>query len=122
LDSKHAIRPNLKKYIAIDGRWRFVPVLKVNGKPRPDTVLIGGEAGKGISGTFCLEWRDDGKRMPGTLTASPASVVAGATGPATITLIGSNFVPTSVVNVGGKSRSATFVNTGQMTFQLTVAD
>jgi hypothetical protein len=46
LDSKHATRPNLKKYIAIDGRWRFVPVLKVNRKPRPDAVLIDGEAGK----------------------------------------------------------------------------
>ena len=63
MDSKHATRPNLKKYIAINGRWRFVPVLKVNGKPRPDAVLIGGEAGKGISGTFCLEWRDEGKRI-----------------------------------------------------------
>jgi hypothetical protein len=26
-----ATRLNLKKYIAIDGRWRFVPVLKVAG-------------------------------------------------------------------------------------------
>jgi hypothetical protein len=46
-----ATRLNLKKYIAIDGGWRFVPVLKVNGKHRPEAVLIDGEAKKGINGT-----------------------------------------------------------------------
>ena len=28
-----AIRVNLKKYLAIGGRWQFVPVLKIDGKP-----------------------------------------------------------------------------------------
>jgi hypothetical protein len=60
--------------------------------------------------------------IPSVLAASPASVVAGASGLTTITLNGSNFVPTSIVNVGGSSHIATFVNAGQMTFQLTVAD
>jgi hypothetical protein len=27
-----AIKVNLKKYISVDGKWRFVPVLKVTGK------------------------------------------------------------------------------------------
>jgi hypothetical protein len=37
-----AAKVNLKKYLAIDGRWQFVPVLKVKGKPEPLVVLIGG--------------------------------------------------------------------------------
>ena len=54
----------LKKYIAIEGKWRFVPVLWVNGQPRPDTVVIGGKPVKHkLSGTFYLDWREDGKRV-----------------------------------------------------------
>jgi hypothetical protein len=34
------VQANLKKYIKIDGKWRFVPVLKQNGVPFPGTVLI----------------------------------------------------------------------------------
>ena len=32
---------NLKKYLARDGKWQFAPVLKVNGIPRPATILNG---------------------------------------------------------------------------------
>src|SRR5271163_818625 len=58
-----ASKVNLKKYIAIDGRWRFVPVLKVDGKPRPEAVIIGGETVRGTTGKFYVEWREDGKRI-----------------------------------------------------------
>jgi integrase/recombinase XerD len=58
-----ASKVNLKKYIAIDGRWRFVPVLKVGGKPRPEAVIIGGETVKGTTGKFYVEWREGGKRI-----------------------------------------------------------
>lgn len=43
MDRKVAPRANLKKYIKIDGKWRFVPVLKQNGVPYPGTVPIGRE-------------------------------------------------------------------------------
>jgi integrase len=58
-----ATKVNLKKYIAIEGRWRFVPVLKIGGKPRPEAVLIDGETVKGTTGTYYLEWREEGKRI-----------------------------------------------------------
>jgi hypothetical protein len=35
MDSKVAPRANLKKYIKVDGKWRFVPVLKPNGGTTP---------------------------------------------------------------------------------------
>jgi hypothetical protein len=43
---------NLKKYTNVDSKWRFVPVLKVDGKPRPEAVLIDGTTVKGTSGKF----------------------------------------------------------------------
>ena len=58
-----ALKVNLKKYINVGGKWRFVPVLKVNGKPRPEAVLIDGTPVKGTSGTFYLEYRQDGARI-----------------------------------------------------------
>jgi integrase/recombinase XerD len=66
-----ALKVNLKKYLPIDGHWQFVPVLKVNGKPRPDVVLIGGQSVKGTTGTFYLEWRQDGKRKQKPCGSAP---------------------------------------------------
>jgi hypothetical protein len=44
MDSKPAGRKaNLKQYRAVNGKWQFVPVVRVNGKPRPDLVLIDGK-------------------------------------------------------------------------------
>ena len=53
---------NLKKYLPMDGKWQFFPVLKVDGKPRPGTVVMKGENKTGTEGTFYIEWRHDGKR------------------------------------------------------------
>ncbi len=57
-----ATKVNLKKYLAIDGKWQFVPVLKVDGKPRPGTVVIAGKNRTGTEGTYYIEWREAGKR------------------------------------------------------------
>ncbi len=46
----HAV--NLKQYRRLDGKWQFVPVVKQNGKPTPELVLINGKPvrpGGGIS-------------------------------------------------------------------------
>jgi hypothetical protein len=32
-----AAKVNLKKYLAIDGKWQFAPILKVNSKPEPQS-------------------------------------------------------------------------------------
>jgi integrase/recombinase XerD len=66
-----ASKVNLKKYIAIDGRWRFVPVLKIAGKPRPEAVIIDGETVKGTTGTYYVEWREDGKRIQRPAGSAP---------------------------------------------------
>ena len=50
-----AAEVNLKKYLAIGGKWQFVPVLEVNGKPKPAAVLIAGEPAESMSGTFYIE-------------------------------------------------------------------
>jgi hypothetical protein len=47
----------------VNGKWQFVPVVKIEGKPKPQRVLIDGEpkSWKG-GGEFFLEWYEDGKR------------------------------------------------------------
>ena len=63
LDRKHGSQGNLKKYTAVDGAWRFVPVLKINGRPRPEVVVIDGATVRGTTGRFYVEWRQKGKRI-----------------------------------------------------------
>ena len=54
----------LKKYISVGGKWRFVPVLWKNGELCPDTILLDSKPlqHRG-SGTFYLDWRENGKRI-----------------------------------------------------------
>lgn len=66
-----ALKVNLKKYLAVDGRWQFFPVLKVKGRPHPEAVLIDGKAVRATSGTFYLEWRENGKRVQKPCGGSP---------------------------------------------------
>ena len=56
------------------------------------------------------------------LTLAPNVVTTGATTATTITVTGTGFIPASMVEVGGSSRSTTYVSATQLTFQLTVAD
>lgn len=51
-----ASKVNLKKYVLLNGKWQFVSVLKIKGKPRPAAVLISGEAVTNTTGTFYVEW------------------------------------------------------------------
>jgi integrase len=67
-----ALKVSMKKYLALNGKWQFVPVLKVNDKPRPEAVLIDGQAVKGTTGTFYLDYRDEnGKRIQRPVGTSP---------------------------------------------------
>lgn len=59
--------------------------------------------------------------VPVVSTLSPASAVVGGAA-FTLTVNGSNFVPTSMVNFNATARTTTFVNTTQLTIQVTVAD
>lgn len=73
MDSKSACRKaNLKQYRAVNGKWQFVPVVKSDGKPKPQLVPIGGKpkSWKG-GGKFFLEWYEDGKRKTKIAGVSP---------------------------------------------------
>jgi integrase len=73
MDSKPTGRKaNLKQYRSVHGKWQFVPVVKVDGKPKPQLVLIDGkpESWKG-GGKFYLEWYEDGKRKTKIAGTSP---------------------------------------------------
>jgi hypothetical protein len=59
---------------------------------------------------------------PGSIALNPNALTAGGALAATISVAGTNFLPASVVQVGGANRATTFVSATQLTFQLTVAD
>ena len=69
--SKNGRKANLKKYLAHNGKWQFFPVLKVDGRPKPELVLVDGQPRRGTSGTFYLDWREDGKRRTRPVGTSP---------------------------------------------------
>ena len=73
MDSKSASRKaNLKQYRAVNGKWQFVPVVKIDGKPKPQLVLIDGkpETWKG-GGKFYLELYEDSRRKTKIAGSSP---------------------------------------------------
>lgn len=57
-----------------------------------------------------------------TVSLSPSSLTVGGSSPVTITVTGTDFIPASVVRVGGQSRATTYVSPTQLTFVATVAD
>ena len=59
--------------------------------------------------------------VPGAITLTPASAIAGA-GTAQITVTGLSFVPATVVYVNGQPRTTTYVNATQLVTSLTSAD
>lgn len=71
MDSKTGRKTNLKKYLSHGGKWQFFPVFKVNGRPKPELVVIDGKARRSTSGTFYLDWREDGKRRTRPVGTTP---------------------------------------------------
>jgi integrase/recombinase XerD len=64
-------KTHLKKYLPYAGKWQFFPVAKVNGRPKPEVVLIDGKPIKGTTGTFYLQWRENGVRRTRPVGSSP---------------------------------------------------
>ena len=71
MDSKTTPKANLKKYIKVDGKWRFFPVLKQNGVPYPGTVLIDGAPVRSTTGNFYLEFYENGRRVQRPVGSTP---------------------------------------------------
>jgi site-specific recombinase XerD len=67
------VKVNLKKYLAVGGKWQFVPVLKTGAgdTPEPSVVLIKGEPVRNTTGTFYIEWREHGKRVQQPVGTTP---------------------------------------------------
>ena len=62
-----------------------------------------------------------GSGAPAIDTINPSAIAAGS-GDTTVVVIGSNFVPLSVVNVNGAQETTTFVSSSELTFTLSAAD
>src|ERR1019366_7370326 len=72
MDSKAAGRKaNLRQSRPVNGKWQFVTVVRVNGRPRPELVLIDGKPERSKGGTFYLEWRENGKRKTRPVGTAP---------------------------------------------------
>ncbi len=75
MDSKPGRKTHLKKYLSHNGKWQFFPVVSVNGRPKPELVIIDGKPRRGTGGTFYLDWRENGQRRTrsvGTCSFSPS--------------------------------------------------
>jgi trimeric autotransporter adhesin len=117
--------------IAVNGSARsssYVSSTKVSANFTASDVATAGSLsitavnplpGGGTSAAFSMSVNNP---SVGTLQLSPSTLSLGATSPATITVTGNTFVPTSTVQVNGTSRAATYVNAGTLTFVATVAD
>jgi hypothetical protein len=64
-------KTHFKKYLPYAGKWQFFPVAKVNGRPKPEVVLIDGKPIKGTTGAFYLLWRENGVRRTRPVGSTP---------------------------------------------------
>jgi integrase len=64
-------KTHLKKYLSHNGKWQFFPVAKVNGRPKPELVMIEGKPRRSTTGTFYLQWRENGVRRTRPIGTSP---------------------------------------------------
>jgi integrase/recombinase XerD len=62
---------HLKKYLSHNGKWQFFPIARVNGRPKPELVIIEGQLRQGTTGTFYLQWRENGVRRTRPVGTSP---------------------------------------------------
>jgi hypothetical protein len=58
----------------------------------------------------------------GSIQLNPSGLAVGGATPVTVTVTGTTFVPTSVVNVNGSPRATTYISSTSLTFVITVAD
>jgi integrase len=59
---QYAKRVNVVKYVKIQDKWRFAPVVQKNGKIVRDHVRVQGKAASHPEGSYYIEWRENGVR------------------------------------------------------------
>jgi len=80
MDSITGRKTHLLKYLPHNGKWQFLPVAKVNGRPKPELVIIDGKPRRGTTGTFYLQWRENGVRRTRPVGTSPREALDGMPG------------------------------------------
>ena len=70
---QYAKRVNVVKYVKIQDKWRFAPVVQKNGKIVRDQVRVQGKAACHPEGSYYIEWRENGIRRR-ELTCPPSLV------------------------------------------------
>ncbi len=101
---------------------QMLTTLQQTGLPITDTRIANGVTRPRIAVFQALQaLAPVDNPVPALSSLSPASAPAG--GPAfTLTVNGSNFVPSSVVRWNGSARATTFVNAGQLTVAISAGD
>lgn len=66
---------SLIKYLKVNGKWQFVPIQKVNGLLRPDTIMVSGKPVKSSEGSFYIQWKVGAKRRRESVGTSPRAAV-----------------------------------------------
>ncbi len=118
-------------------------IVEINGDPRPSTYVsptqmvatissadqatagvlqvtaVNGTPGGGASPAASLAVNNP---APGAILVTPNMVSTGTTTPTPITVTGANFVPGTVLQVNGSSRTTTYVSSTELTAALNVAD
>lgn len=68
-------KAQLKKRLPHHGKWQLSPVAKVNGRPKPELVIIEGKPRRGTSSTFNMQWRENGVRRTHPVGTSPSEAL-----------------------------------------------
>jgi hypothetical protein len=55
-------RVNVLKRIKVDGKWKLYPAVVEPSRKLKDRVRVHGRLETHLEGSYCIEWREDGKR------------------------------------------------------------
>lgn len=84
-----------------------------------NVTAVNPNPGGGVSGSAALSVNNP---APGTLTLTPASLIAGANGATQLKVAGSGFVASTIIEVNGDPRPSTYVSSTQMVATISSAD
>lgn len=67
---------HITKRVQTDAGWRYYPAVEAaNGRLKADAVLVDGAERKFDSGTYCLEWREGGRRIRKSIGPDPTEAL-----------------------------------------------
>ena len=105
-------------YISATQLSATVPATQLASGAQLAVVVVNGSVSSGSGSPVNLEVDNP---APTIAAVSPASEVTGASSPV-LTVTGTGFVPTTVIDVNGTTRTTTFISSTQVSVALTAAD